>query len=466
MSRASLPPWLVVSGVLIASSFASAGCSDDGAISDLVDAGRESDAAPPSPVLVPEFYPADRTLSPLTPYVADNLRSIAAREGSLRDDVFAKFGADSMVSNNFMHCLDDGFANPEPGQEPGDIDLDGRTELVDTIAFFREGDAGSSNPYRRSSRAARVGMEVAQITAPGPVDASLFALEMIDTYARFAVIAVGENDLPDGDFDSFGGAFLELVDLAANVGIIPIVTSMAPRADDPALAAEVAHYNEIVRAVAQARQVPFIDVYRELAQVPGQGLGEDGVLLSAYRPGGPDGPAHACAFTAEGLMHGYNVRNLRTLETLDRLRRAVIDGDPAPDSHARTITGTGSAADPFVIDGLPFTHAADTSAAGTRAVDSYPGCQANQDESGPELTYRLELTSPTRIRAMVIDRGTTDIDVHILSGSPDGDACVERAHQLITADLVPGTYYFNLDTYVGQAGELTGEYLFVLTEEP
>ena len=49
------------------------------------------------------------------------------------------------------------------------------------------------------------------------------------------------------------------------------------------------------------------------------------------------------------------------------------------------MTGTGAADDPFVVDQLPFVHAADTSVAGERAIDTYPGCQAGQNESGPEL---------------------------------------------------------------------------------
>ena len=126
----------------------------------------------------------------------------------------------------------------------------------------------------------------------------------------------------------------------------------------------------------------------------------------------------------------------------------------------------GIAADPYIIDQLPFTHVADTANDGAYGVDGYPGCQAPQDESGPELVYRLQLATATRVRAVVVDRADADIDVHILADSPDGDACVERAHRIISTELAPGTYYFNLDTYVGAAGELSGEYLFALTEEP
>lgn len=457
MMREKVPSWLVVSCVWAALGHVSIGCSDDGdGTVPAVDAGVNLDAPEAPAAMVPELYSTDRTLSPITPYVAANLRAIAESRGDLRDDVFAKIGGGNSVSSNFMHCFDDGHVDAAPGEEPGAIDVDGRVQLKSAIAHFRDGDAAGSNPYQRFSRAAAVGVHIADV-------GSLLADEVADISPRFAAIALGEADLPDEDMDSFGTDLLDLADLTISSGVIPIFMAMGPRADDPDLAAEVAHFNAIIRGVAQAHQVPFIDLYRELATAPDQGLGEDGVLPSVYRL---DGTPAACVFTAEGLRHGYNLRNLRTLETLARAFAAAIADDPAPDQPAGTLLGSGSADDPWVIDELPFAHLADTSMEGARAVDTYPGCQANQDESGPELTYRLELTATTRVRAAVIDRGTADIDVHILDGSPDGDACIERAHKLISAELAPGTYFINLDTFVGQDGEQSGEYLFTLTEEP
>ena len=123
MMRAEFPFWLVVSSALCLPG--TGGFADDGdGVDPALDAGAQIDAAgPPSP-MVPELYPDDRTLSPITPYVAANLRDIAALGPALRDDVFAKVGTGSSVSSNFLHCLDDGHVNPAPGGEPGAIDLD------------------------------------------------------------------------------------------------------------------------------------------------------------------------------------------------------------------------------------------------------------------------------------------------------------------------------------------------------
>ena len=66
---------------------------------------------------------------------------------------------------------------------------------------------------------------------------------------------------------------------------------------------------------------------------------------------------------------------------------------------------------------------------------------------------------------MVIDRGTTDIDVHLLSGGTDGGSCIARDHRVVVADLDIGTYYFSLDSFVS-GGPLEGEYLFAVMAEP
>lgn len=67
---------------------------------------------------------------------------------------------------------------------------------------------------------------------------------------------------------------------------------------------------------------------------------------------------------------------------------------------------------------------------------------------------------------MVFDRGTVDIDLHLLGATPSGASCIKRAHQELSATLQPGTYHMALDTFVSSSGTvLAGEYLFVLLAE-
>jgi hypothetical protein len=224
--------------------------------------------------------------------------------------------------------------------------------------------------------------------------------------------------------------------------------------------------NLVVRGIAQTRQVPFVDYHRELLPLPGHGLAPDGVHPNVYSQG-------ACHFSEAGLVKGYNVRNLITLEALDRVRRVVVDAEPAPDPpEAPRLTGAGSLADPFVVPNLPFTHGADTAASPHRALDVYQGCGSGQDESGPEWVYRLDLATTTPIRAMVLDVGAVDIDLHILAAgatTTDGaaSACIARNDTLLQGTLAAGSYLVTLDSFVSAGTARSGPYqLVVLACEP
>lgn len=391
-----------------------------------------------------EVYPTDRTRSPITPHVAGNLRAIAAA-GSQQDRVFAKVGASATVSSNFLHC----FASAE-------VDLGGR-DLRATVDWFLAGEAGGTNPYQRESEAATVGWSAGRVLLgdPSPLENEVAAVR-----PRFAVIMYGTNDIGLGDIAAYGAHLGGIADALIERGVIPVFTTIMPRDDSADADAWVPRYNLMMRAVAQARQVPLIDYHRELLPLPGHGLAADGIHPDVHRDGG----ARGCVFTAEALQHGYNVRNLITLEMLDVLRQVVAEGAAATDPAVRSIAGAGTAADPFAIDALPFVHGADTSASPSDAIDVYDGCAASQDESGAEYFYRLQLDQPTTIRAFLADAAGVDIDLHLLGGTGGAD-CIGRDHQVIVHALDAGTYYLALDSFVGGGVEQAGQYHLVVMEE-
>ena len=399
--------------------------------------------------LGPALYPSDRTHSPITPALAAHLRDIAARDPAQRESVFAKIGDSQTVSTNFVYC----FAGSR-------IDLAGRTQLQSTIDHFVSGNAAGANPYVRVSLAATVGWSAWAALAGSP---SPLSQEVSAIVPRYAVIMFGTNDLQNRDPYRYAGNLLDIADLLVAAGIIPLFTSVPPRDDDAAADLWVPRYNAIVRGVAQSRQVPFIDLERELRPLPNHGVGPDGIHLESLVTSTGSMP---CAFSATGLQHGANIRNFLTLESLDRARRALSDPSAmAPDPSAPFLAGSGTAADPFVVASLPVTDARNTAVAGTRAISTYPGCAAPQDESGPDIVYRFVATRPVRVRAMVFDRGSVDTDVHVLGGAIDGASCIARDDRGIVLDLVPGTYHFVVDTYVSAGVEHAGEYLLVVMED-
>ncbi len=390
-----------------------------------------------------ELYAPGQALSPLTPGVVARLSAIAAADPSRRDDVFAKIGDSNTVNRNFMSC----FASAS--------ELGEAAPYADTVAHFAGGDAGGVTPFERESVAAVVGWSArsAIAGAPNPIAQELSAIQ-----PRFATVMYGTNDIQSRKLFDYADHIITIVDQLTAAGVIPIVTTIPPRDDSADADAWVPRYNAAARAIAQARQVPLVDLEAALRQLPDHGIGSDGLHLTAAGGG--------CDFSQVGLGRGHNTRNLLTISAMHALREAILLGQGAPDAPTPRPSGTGSAADPIVIPGLPFSDTRDTREGAQDAFDTYTGCAAAQDEGGPEFVYQLDLEAPATVRALVFDQGSVDVDVHHLSGQPDVSACAARDHQELTLELDAGTHFFSLDTFVSSGGEeRAGEYVFVLIEE-
>jgi len=400
------------------------------------------DAAPPPDADPPPLYPSDRTLSPVTPAIARALRALAGADPTLNEDVFEKVGASTTVSTQFLVCL-----------AGAGVDLGGRAELAPTIDFFNMGDAGGATPFERVSLAADEGQNVTWALAgsPPPIDQETMAL-----LPRYALIQFGTNDVNQIGIHDYAAAMLDLVDRLAVQGVVPILSSVQPNNLSATADALVPRFNLVARGIAQGRRLPFMDLHRELLPLPDRGLGSDGIHLSVD-------PAGSCRFTADGLTHGYTVKNLITLQSLARARAALV-GAP-PDAPSASLAGAGSSARPFVIPSLPFTDLRDTTGSPDHEFATYSPCGAGQNESGPEYVYRLDLSAPTTIRATVFVRGGVDIDVQVLNQLA-ADACLERNDKEIVIDLPPGTFYLLLDTFVPADGSArVGEYLLTVQTE-
>lgn len=402
----------------------------------------------------PTRYPADTLTSPISPHVARELTRIADNDPARASDVFMKVGASGTVSKNLLYCFA-GDAQPQY-----QLDLDGRDELLPGIEIFRQGNAAGNTPFDRPTIAAKVGHSAGWVIdgTPSPLDEEIAAVN-----PRFAFVNYGTNDMGLGATYSsampgFYANMSQLLDELEAQGIIAIISGLNPRSDREAAALWVPTYDTVTRGLAEARQLPYISLYLAAKGLPDQGLISDGIHGNAYNSGG----SQPCIFTAEGLEYGYNIRNLLSMQVLDQTRRVVLDAEPAPDATLSHM-GDGKPGSPVLIDTLPFTHSADTTSVSQRNIDTYAGCSADQDESGPELLYRLDLSEATALRAIVLDREGVDIDIHLLQGDASGASCLERDDRIIERTLQPGTYYFALDTYVSSSnGELAGEYLFVI----
>ncbi|MCA9606792.1 MAG: SGNH/GDSL hydrolase family protein [Myxococcales bacterium] len=389
------------------------------------------------------LYPRDRTQSPITEAVAAHLRQLAGR-GEAHDDVFVKVGASATVNRHFLRC----FSGSE-------VDLADQSDLSATLRFFNESDHADS--FSRVSRSATVGWHAGRAVwgAPPPVLREVRALD-----PRFAVVMYGTNDIELGRPQLYAELMLRLTGMLTERGVIPILSTIMPRDDDPEADRLVPLYNAVVRGVAQRRQVPLVDLHRELMRLPDHGIASDGVHPNVLFV---DGDPRGCDFGPEGLRHGYNVRNLLTLRALDRLRRHVLEEEPAPDAPGAPLEGAGSLARPFVVSELPFAHASDTARSPHRGRDRY-AC-GEQDESGPAVVYRIVLEEPAEVAALIAAEEAVDVDLHLLH---DG-RCVTRDDDYLSVELEPGTWDFVVDSFVTPGGDArSGEFLFVVarTDRP
>ena len=398
-----------------------------------------------APVIMgPIRYPPGLRHSPLAQHVVENGKTILSG-GSGRPDVFAKIGDSNTVNTGFLNCL-----------SGNDIKLDAHTELQPSIDYFKKTLAdGAKTSFNRTTVAASVGWSTADLLAgmPNPIDEELTAIT-----PAFAVVMLGTNDTYPQGVEPFGNNMLRIVDQLAARAVVPLLTAIPPRSDTAQATALVPELNAVVRAVAQARQVPMLDLFGALEPIPGYGLVSDGVHLQVYSMSG----SHACWFDANGLTEGMNQRNLITLEALDRARRFFLM-DETPESRPTDLVGQGTWSSPYEIDALPFVDNRDTTMSPTSVADKYSCSAAN--EKGPEIVYRLKLDAPKNLRIRVIDAGTVDIDVHFMKDPGGADQCLGRSDKMLDITAGPGTFWISADTFVNASNEvLAGPYLLTVLE--
>ncbi|MCC6747142.1 MAG: SGNH/GDSL hydrolase family protein [Deltaproteobacteria bacterium] len=416
------------------------------------DAGPRLDAGRTRPRV--GHYPVDRVLSPLTPAVVAELRAIAAR-GAWRDDVFAKVGDSQSYSRHFMGCFDD-------PNEP--VVLDHYAHLEPAVTYFRGGDADGTSPFARRSLATKIGRTVGWAlrgATPAPIEQELAAI-----HPRYALIMYGTNDSSSTNFGLYARDLLALVDGLAQKGVVPIVTTVPRRKDNPDADARVHTYNAVMRAVAQLRKVPLVDLWRAVEGMRFALFPDEGIHLYSY--------FDPCDFTRVGLSYGLNVRNLRTLEILAQVKAVLVDGAEGEKGTLAVPSGSGTVEDPIRIATLPFSDAGDVTRAGPSHLAAYRSadgvsCLPTRVRAGSEVVYRFQVAERGWVRATALSLGTTPVNLQLLketdggAGATEG-GCLRQHESTVRSYLYPGDYAAVVDSdAAGPAG--SGEYLFTLVTE-
>ena len=384
-----------------------------------VDASHDAPADGDVPSAGRILYPEGHLQSPITSDVVDAVRSIAAQAAE-HNAVFAKVGDSITASESFFDC----FGSPG-------YDLAGHGDLASTITFFE-------SSFARTSLAATGGWTTADELSgsPCPLEQEVAAIT-----PRVAVVMLGTNDDRYGrSVDDYGSDLWTIVDDLRAKGVVPILSTIPPMFSDPGSDARVPLFNRVIRALAQGRSLPLVDFHDALLALPQDGISSDGLHPTSD-------PSGDCALDAQGLQYGYPVRNLVTLEALDRTRSALAN--VSLDASAPRWTGTGTRADPLRGE-FPLVDLGDT-----RSGEALRAGGCGLSDPGHEVTYRVDLTAQTTLDAYVVDRGAVDVDVAI----SDGAHCLAAGDQSATATAGPGTVYVVVDSH---ALTTEGEYLLVV----
>ncbi|MFM7678172.1 MAG: SGNH/GDSL hydrolase family protein, partial [Roseiflexaceae bacterium] len=271
--------------------------------------------------IIPRITSADKA------YLREILQRGIARRNNPR--VFAKFGDSITASTNFLQdigCNGENLANYH--------------SLYDTVAYFRQhtflatygtGWCNTSNSFNALSASAQPGWSAYyalfsdfllmryQTSCREPFNTPI-ACELRLKRPSIALIMYGSNDVTYGVPSDFENSYAEVIEYTLAQGVIPVLSTIPPRLDNPVYNERVGRYNAIIIRMAATKRLPLWNYWLALQspELINNGLSVDGIHPNTYRT------TQSADFSQEGLRYGYNQRNLTALQVLDALRRIVI----------------------------------------------------------------------------------------------------------------------------------------------
>lgn len=372
--------------------------------------------------------------------IAARISEIRERNPELREDAFSKMGGSSVASKAFLHCFGTEY-----------VDLGEHSHLAETLAYF---DTGGRSSFNRQSEAAGVSWNLRYVLGGKPAN---FRRELAATDARWALVLFGSNDAQNRNELVYLKRLLYLLEQMTEMGVVPVLGAALPRRSK-SKDRWIERFNLITEAVASHLALPYIDYHGALSALPKKGLAKDGVHPNVLPPGGYKA---ACKLTEEGLRYGNNVRNLLTLEALDRLRRIVVADqesqvepvvDPAAPLPVQLDAGDAFVAGP--VDAA----ANDESVLAPEAEDAFPSVVWLQSASLPvaaalpkgcgtpkpgarHYVRPIELDERTRLRVSALDPGGSKPRLLLVRHEEEAEPrCVRRRSQTLELDAGPGMW--------------------------
>ncbi|MBN1310828.1 MAG: SGNH/GDSL hydrolase family protein [Anaerolineae bacterium] len=276
--------------------------------------------ASPNPTEATAASPVEPNLHdyPITPMVSLRAHEIYV-DGQSRGrnpHVFAKIGDCMTDSPNYLVPF-----------STGSYDLGDHVHLQETIDWFaavtvREVDGRPVDSFSTTSMAAGSGF-----TSSGPLDPiwanpnwcrhgeSPLACEYRIVNPSLALIMFGTSDVTSIKIDKFEGYLRTMIEETIDAGIVPILSTFPPRPDYPENSQT---YNQIVVQLATDYDIPLVNLWLALQDVPGYGVDPE-------HPNQLTLPEDGCAacLTNEHMDAGITVHNMTTLLALYEVTQAV-----------------------------------------------------------------------------------------------------------------------------------------------
>lgn len=268
----------------------------------------------------------DLAALPVLPQVTDTARELYAQgqELGLNPHVVSKIGDCMTASENFLVPFG------SDGYDLGEYD-----ELQPVIDQFTaapaRGEGYEENAFTNPGLATASGFTTVSVLDSLWADPqwcaaneSPLACEYRLSQPAFALIMFGTNDILFFDEVSFDGYMREIIDETIASSIVPVLFTFPERPEFPE---KTILFNQIVAKIAQDYDLPLINLYVALEDLPDKGIDvQDPIHLSFPIDG------DAGNFTPANLQQGYTFRNLITLQALDVLWRGIVEGEATPEA--------------------------------------------------------------------------------------------------------------------------------------
>lgn len=191
--------------------------------------------------------------------------------------------------------------------------------LQEVIAFYQVERARTDNSFTNISLAAGSGWTTAAVLNPANADPSCNGLsplmcEYVTVRPTIALIMFGTNDmLQRRSVSAFERDYRLVVQTTIDQGIIPVAYTIPWSAFGNPY-----YYNRAIIRTARRFNIPLIDYWSAMETLPGHGIRSDGIH--------PSVPPHdnAADLSPDGLVYGYDVRNLLSLQALDTLWKFLM----------------------------------------------------------------------------------------------------------------------------------------------